>query len=269
MLKAELGAVQLEYETHGSGEPVVLIHGSVVADAHAPLLAEPALAGFRLVRYRRRGFGGSTHTEPPVTIRQQAEDCVALMRRLGVARAHLVGHSYGGVIALQLAHDHPEMVSSLALLEPALVGIIPNAAFMEEMAPIVKRYADGDKRGALDDFLTAVGGPDARRLLDSLPGIYDMALADTDNFFRVEMPALGEWVFTCDDAARIRQPVLAMLGADSAPVFHEIHALVQSWFPRAQAVTIPGATHMLQMVTPRSIAETLASFFGRNPLAAC
>ena len=154
MLKAELGAVQLEYETHGSGEPVVLIHGSVVADAHAPLLAEPALAGFRLVRYRRRGFGGSTHTEPPVTIRQQAEDCVALMRRLGVARAHLVGHSYGGVIALQLAHDHPEMVSSLALLEPALVGIIPNAAFMEEMAPIVKRYADGDKRGALDDFLT-------------------------------------------------------------------------------------------------------------------
>jgi hypothetical protein len=113
------------------------------------------------------------------------------------------------------------MVGWLALLEPALVGIIPNAAFMERRAPIVKRYTDGDKRGALDVFMTAVGGPDARRLLDSVPGACDMALADTDNFFLVEMPALGEWGFTRDDAARIGQPVLAILGTDSAPVFHE------------------------------------------------
>jgi pimeloyl-ACP methyl ester carboxylesterase len=268
MIKADLGAVQLEYETHGSGEPVVLIHGSVIADAYTPLLAEPALAGFRLIRFRRRGFGGSTHTDPPVSIRQQAEDCVALMRRLGVERAHLAGHSYGGAIALQLALDHPEMVGSLALLEPALIGLIPNAAaFMEVMAPIVKRYSDGDKHGAIDDFMMMNGGPDSRRILDSVPGAYNMALADTDNFFRVELPALSEWRFTSDDAGRIRQPVLAMLGADTLPVFHEIHALVQSWLKQAQPVTIPGVNHMLQMMAARPVAEALAGFFKRNPMA--
>jgi len=267
MQKANVGAVQLEYEIRGSGEPVMLIHGSVVADAYSPLLPEPALAKYKLIRYRRRGFGGSTHTDPPVSLHQQAEDCVTLMRALGITRAHLAGHSYGGAIALQLALDYPAMAASLALLEPAMVGQIPNsAAFMEGMASIVNRYARGDKPGALDDFMAVVAGPDSQRILDSVPGAYDMALEDTDNFFRVEMPALGEWRFTREDAARINQPVLAILGADSAPVFHEIHKLVQSWFPRSQPVTIPGANHMLQMVTPRLVAETLTDFFSRHPL---
>jgi pimeloyl-ACP methyl ester carboxylesterase len=267
MQKADVGAVQLEYEIHGSGDPVMLIHGSVVADAYSPLLPEPALANYKLIRYRRRGFGGSTHTDPPVSLHQQAEDCVTLMRRLGIARAHLAGHSYGGAIALQFALDYPAMAASLALLEPALIGQIPNsAAFMEGMAPVIKRYTGGDKPGALDDFMTVVAGPDSRRILDSVPGVYDMALADTDNFFRVEMPALGEWHFTRDDAARIKQPILAILGAVSAPVFHEIHKLVQSWFPRARPVTIPGANHMLQMMAPRPVAEALAGFFRQNAL---
>ena len=61
MNSANVDGVRLEYETHGSGEPVVLIHGSVLADTYVPMLAEPSLDGYELVRYRRRGFGGSTH----------------------------------------------------------------------------------------------------------------------------------------------------------------------------------------------------------------
>lgn len=267
MQRADLDDVQLEYEVRGSGEPVILIHGSVVADAHAALLSEPALARFKLVRYRRRGFGGSTHPKPPVSIQQQAGDCRALMRELKISRAHVAGHSYGGVIAIQLALDHPEAVRSLALLEPALVGAVPNSAqFMEAMAPLVKRYADGDKRGALDGFMSEVAGPDFRRTIDLIPGAYEMALADIDNFFRVEMPAIGEWRFTRDDAENIRQPVLAMVGADSVGVFHEIHQLVQSWIPRSQTVTIQHANHMLQMCNARQTAESLANFFAHNSM---
>jgi pimeloyl-ACP methyl ester carboxylesterase len=265
--KVSLGDVQLEFEVHGSGEPVVLIHGSVVADSYLPMLPEPSLSRYQLVRYRRRGFGNSTHPASPISIRDQANDCLALMRHLKITRAHIAGHSYGGVIALQLALDHPEAVHSLALLEPALIGVIPNASeFMAVMAPVMSTYQKGDKRGALEGFLTAVAGPGYRAMFDSLPGSFEMALADTDNFFRVEMLAIGEWHFNQADAQRIRQPVLAILGATSAPVFTEIHKLVQAWMPNAKAVTVPKANHMLQTVAPRAVAEVLASFWASCPL---
>src|SRR5438034_89053 len=89
--------ITLEHEDAGSGEPVVLIHGALIADAFGPLLAEPALAGrYRFITYHRRGYLGSSHTPGPLTIARQAADCGALLRQLGVPRAHVVGHSLGG-----------------------------------------------------------------------------------------------------------------------------------------------------------------------------
>jgi pimeloyl-ACP methyl ester carboxylesterase len=267
MDKATLGSVQLEYETHGSGEPVILIHGSVVADSYAPMMSQPSLGRYQLGRYRRRGFRASTHPASSVSIGEQAADCFALMNYLKISRAHVAGHSYGGVIALQLAVDHADAVHSLALLEPALVGLIPNAAaFSQTMTPVMKQYSEGDKPGALGAFLGAVAGPDFRKILERVPGAYEMALADADNFFRVEMPALGEWRFSREDAQRVRQPVLALLGADSAPIFHEIQMLVLSWFAHARPVTVAGVSHMLQMIDPRSVAEALGSFFASSPM---
>jgi pimeloyl-ACP methyl ester carboxylesterase len=267
MEKVNLSGVELEFEVHGTGEPAVLIHGSVVADTYLPMLPEPSLSRYKLVRYRRRGFGNSTHPAAPISIREQANDCRALMNHLRIPRAHVAGHSYGGVIALQLALDHREAVHSLALLEPALVGVIPNAAeFMSGMAPVMDTYAKGDKRGALEGFLASVSGPDWRKSFEAVPGSYEMALTDTDNFFRVEMPAVGEWRFTREDAQRITQPILAILGAESAPVFHQIHTLVQAWMPKAKPVTVPNVNHMLQSAQPRAVAEVLASFWASCPL---
>jgi pimeloyl-ACP methyl ester carboxylesterase len=73
----------------------VLVHGSHITAAFAPLLEEPALADrFQLIRYHRRGFAGSTHPDAPVSIVQQASDCCVLMLHLGVQCAHGVGNSY-------------------------------------------------------------------------------------------------------------------------------------------------------------------------------
>jgi pimeloyl-ACP methyl ester carboxylesterase len=264
--KLNLEDVELEYEVHGTGEPVVLIHGSVVADTYLPMLSEPALSRYKLLRYRRRGFGNSTHPTSVISIRDQANDCLRLLRKLSIPRAHVVGHSYGGVIALQLALDHPEAVHSLAVLEPALVGIIPNSAQFSALEPVVETYQNRHKQAALEAFLQLVAGPNWREWFDRLPGSFEMALADADNFFRVELPALSEWQFTPDDASRIHQPMLAVLGAESAPVFPEIQKLVLSWFPQARPVTIPRANHMLQASEPRAVAEALADFWNKVPM---
>jgi pimeloyl-ACP methyl ester carboxylesterase len=128
MDRARIDGRELAYEVGGAGEPVVLVHGSHIADAFAPLLAEPLLTDrYQLILYHRRGFADSTHPEGPLSIMQQAADCRALMQYLGVPCAHIVGHSYGGAIALQLALDAPVAVHSLALLEPALL-MVPSAS---------------------------------------------------------------------------------------------------------------------------------------------
>jgi pimeloyl-ACP methyl ester carboxylesterase len=265
--RATVGGITLEFETRGAGEPVILIHGSMIADSYLPIMSEPALARFRLVRYRRRGFGASTHSAPPVSIADQAADCAGLMRQLGIERAHVVGHSYGGVIALELARGFPQAVHSMALLEPALMNQVPGGVrFMESFAPVIVRYQGGDKIGALEGFMGAVAGPKWRSALDALSGAFAMALKDEDNFFQVEVPAMGPWGFTREDAARISQPIVAIVGAESEPIFGEIQELVKVWFPRAEARVIAGAAHMLQMEQPRAVAEVLADFFARHPM---
>lgn len=195
MKTANLEGVNLEFETSGNGEPVILIHGSVIADAYIPLMTQRSLAQrYPLVRYRRRGYSGSTHSAPPVSIEDQANDCRALMRSLGIAKAHIVGHSYGGVIAARLAIAAPDMVQSLALLEPAFVWMVPSGRNALP-ATALEKYQAGDKRDALDSFMSGVSGRSCYRdeLERVLPGGFDAAVADVDTFFQVEMPALMEF----------------------------------------------------------------------------
>ena len=88
-------------------------------------MRQPALTDrYRVLNYHRRGFAGSTAGSEPASIADHAADALALMRHVGFERAHVVGHSLGGAIALQLALDAPEAVRSLVLLEPALMGAI-------------------------------------------------------------------------------------------------------------------------------------------------
>lgn len=110
MRSAVINGVSLEYETRGDGEAVALIHLAPYADSFAD---QPALSSYRLIRYHRRGYAGSSRTAGPVSLADQAADLAGLLRYLDVRCAHVVGHSYGGLIALQLALDCPELVSSL------------------------------------------------------------------------------------------------------------------------------------------------------------
>jgi pimeloyl-ACP methyl ester carboxylesterase len=268
MQRTTLNGAEIEYEARGTGDPLLLIHGSILADAFLPLLVEPEIANnFHVISYHRRGFAGSDRAENPFLITQQAADCRALLEHLNIRHAHIAGHSYGAVTALQLALDSPGLIRSLALLEPPLLDSIPSGpAFGEAMAPIGDLYASGDKSGAADAFLRAVNGDDYRQVIDDrLPaGAFDLAVADLDTFFQVEMPALQEWQFTADDAKRITMPVVSVIGSESAPVFTESHDLVMRWIPQTEELRIPEASHGLQMMNPGAVAKGLSRFFARQ-----
>lgn len=271
MERAVVNGVELEYEVRGSGEPVLLIGGSHVANAFVPLLAEPALASqYQLMVYQRRGLAGSTHTPPPVSIADQSTDACGLLDHLGVRHAHVAGQSYGGVIGLQLALDRPEIVQSLALLEPALLTVPSGEALMVELGPCFGAHDAGDKEGAVAGFMAVASGLDWTAcqavIEECAPGGVDQAVKDADTFFTIEIPALAEWAFGPEQAAAISQPVLSMLGSQTHAVFAEGRELLHSWFPRIQEFDVQGAGHLLQMQRPESVATGLAEFFAVHPI---
>jgi pimeloyl-ACP methyl ester carboxylesterase len=271
--RVALEGIELEYTVQGAGEPVLLIHAGVFADWFVPLLDEPRLTqGCQLIHYHRVGYAGSSRATGPVSIGEQAAQARALLRHLGIGRAHVVGHSSGGSIALQLARDAPETVATLTLLEPALAAAPSHATFIaEKVVPTVGQFHAGDRAGAVDSFMRAVAGPEYRAVVDQAlpPGALAQAEADAATFFGIELPSFRQWTFAAEDAARIDQPVLAVLGADSpaiSPVFAERQELLLAWLADAEPFVLPGATHLLHLQNQRAFVDALTDFFGRHPL---
>jgi pimeloyl-ACP methyl ester carboxylesterase len=271
MPHARLNGVELEYEVTGRGEPVLLI-SPVLADGFQPLLSQPALArDYRLITYHKRGWAGSTHTPPPVTIADHAADAAALLSHLGVARAHVVGHSSGAAVAVQLALARPDLVHTLALLELTVFSVPGAAAFLQEAGPALEAYAAGQPATAVAAFMSTVSGLEwdaCRAELDRrVPGAVAAAIADAETLFGVELPALGAWTFGATEAAGIQQPVLSVLGTETRPFWQDIAGELRSWVPQVEDCTIQGAGHLLQMQRPEAVASGLAAFFDRHRLA--
>ena len=269
--------MQLDYRVTGSGEPIVFIHGGIVADAFQPLIDRLDKPTYRAISYHRRGYGRSPRQTEPITTEQQAADCLALMHDLGIERAHIAGYSYGGAIALQLALDAPEAVRSLALFEPLVASTLDAETlrfFVETSATAFGMYAAGQKAEAIDTFAQGAFGPDYRDLLDAaLPGAVAQTVPDADVMFQVELPAIQQWRFGPDEAARIKQPVLSVYHDEPAwGGFKQMHSVLSTWLPNVQASLElpPETTHLLQIREPARSADALARFVTpiRSSLAA-
>jgi pimeloyl-ACP methyl ester carboxylesterase len=270
MKRAQVNGIELEYEVVGSGEPVLLI-SPVIADGFLPLLSESALADrYQLIRYHKRGWVGSTHSLPPVSVATHAADAAALLEHVGVPRAHIAGHSSGAAVGAQLALDRPETVQTLALLELSLLSVPSGEAFFQQAEPAFDAYRSGDHERAIARFMSVVGGVDwtmCRALLDErLPGAVAQAVKDADTFFGLELPALAEWAFGPEQASAIRCPVLSVLGAETQPLWVEVAAFLRSFVPDVEERVIEGVGHLLHIQRARPVARAMADFLGRNSM---
>lgn len=108
--------IELYYESHGSGAPLVMLGGLGLDVSEMGGLTGPLATRFRLIAVDNRGTGRSAKPAGPYSIKQMATDTSALMDRLQLGRAHLLGISMGGRIALALALAQPERVDRLVLV---------------------------------------------------------------------------------------------------------------------------------------------------------
>ena len=271
MEKMKVNGAELEYEVQGWGEPVLLIGTGPIADSFLPLLSEKALAKrYRMIRYHQRGQVGSTQNDGPVTFAGHATDAAALLGHLGVRRAHVAGHSTGATIALQLAVDRPDIVHTLALLEPPLTAAPSAGAFFEKAGPALAAYKSGDREGAMAEFLSVVGSLDREAcqtvVEKHVPGGVGQATKDADTFFGSYLPALSAWTFGPEQAAHIFQPVLSVLGTETEPWFADSRELLHAWVPQIEDCTIEGVAHLLHIQCPEPVARGVAEFFARHPM---
>lgn len=267
---AKINNVELEYEVAGSGEPVLLI-SPILPDGFIPLMTESALVDrYKLIRYHKRGWVGSTHPAGPASVADHAADAAALLDYLGVPRAHVIGHSSGAAVATQLCLDQPGFVHTLVLLELSLLSVPAGEAFFAQAGPAFEAYGAGDHEGAIARFLGVVGGLDPAvvpgALEALLPGAFAQSVKDADTLFGIELPGLGEWSFNAEQAAAVDCPVLSVLGSRTQPLWVEVAAFLRSSLPQVEECTIDGVGHLLHIERSEPVATAVDSFIGRHPL---
>jgi pimeloyl-ACP methyl ester carboxylesterase len=267
MKTAHVNDIEIEYELIGQGEPLLLIHGSNLATGLAPMAAALAVEApfLQLVRYHRRGMAGSGGRGWPISVQQQAADALGLLDALGLPSAHLLGYSYGAVIALETALSAPARVRSLALLEPILTEVPGGDEFAAGMEPVMSLYAAGDMAGAASTTFAGLAGPGWRELVATAgPDALDLAVRDTELFYRAEWPTLTTWMLDETRAAAVQSPVLSVMGTRSGPFFKEGRQLLHQAFAQCTDADIPGANHLLYLQEPELIAAAIADFLQRR-----
>ena len=267
--QATVSGATVAYRDEGRGASILLIHSGFVADSMLPLLSQPALQPYRKIAYHRGGYGHSDRTSGPRSMRDAADEGLGLLDVLGIDRAHLVGHSMGAVVAIEMALNEPQRVASLTLMEPLLGFLLTPeaAAFVADTAQVaLPRFASGDAAGALDAWLTGAFGPGFREVLEqNLPGAWDQAITDAETAFGVELNALQQWSVGPADLERISVRTLSLLHvADDWVGFGQIHEGLMRRIPGCQEATVDLGSHLLEIADARLVAEAVAPFIAEH-----
>src|SRR5262245_60318354 len=272
MILLSVDAAEIGYSERAAGAPVVLVHAGVFADWFLRLSESRALDSFRIVRVQRAGYAGGEPSRH-LTIADHASHLATLADHLGLDRVHWVGHSSGCQIVLQLALDHPTLVKTLILIEPAAGGgfAVPAAEDLGRrfVGPPIGAFSAGDLDVAFDLFMRGVCGEHYRSVLEQQLGAegVDQAIRQSAFFFRDEVPAVLESTFSIAEAARIRCPVLVAEGADSeasGPLAHQITALATRLLPHAEVIRVACTNHMMPLQDPEAVARVIQGFVSRH-----
>jgi pimeloyl-ACP methyl ester carboxylesterase len=228
----------------------VLVHGSLADSASfRPLLRH--LTGWTLVSYDRRGWGQSRELgHPEVTLDTHVADLCAI---LGTMSAPLVaGHSYGGLVALSAAGQHPELFSAILAYEPP-VRWLPWWPVDDPWEQLVRQaVADGGSVQAARVMLEAVLGRAGRAL--GQRGGDEAGLAADGAALATEMtePSLDQPRF---DPAEVHVPVLLAAGSDSLGHHREITRRLACLLPNARFTVLDGAQHAAHVTHPARFAN--------------
>lgn len=269
---AHVNNVYLHYKLQGDGDPIVFVHGLLqnyqLWDSYVTDFAPK----YRVLTYSRRYDWPNQNrfTVPGDAAGREVDDLYWLIRSKRLGRVHLVGHSYGAIIALRFAIKHPDMVRTLTICEP----------------PLVQWLLDRDQTQSMwDDFVNKTYIPTKRDLLADRPieavhlfgdwlqqGWLDsLSQADLDAVYRssddlksVILATGGFPTVSHADLQRLNCPVLLITGEKSLPFYANIQKQLAIDLGGVPVVTIAGAGHNMAADQPQSVQTALGDFLAQH-----
>jgi pimeloyl-ACP methyl ester carboxylesterase len=254
---ADVNGINLYYETHGAGRPMILLHGGLMSgESFAPIL--PTLADHhQVIVVDLQGHGRTADIDRPVDVRLMADDIAALIDHLGLVKPDLVGYSLGGGVALQVAVRHPAKIGRLVAASANIRRDAIYPEMLEQQIQVNAAAAEFLKETPMYELYQRVAPrpEDFPRLLDKVGAA--MAI---------------DFDFT-EEVRGLRVPTLVVAAdADMAPPSHyvEIFALLDGgrrdggWMGEGRPAgghalaVLPGLTHYNLGVSPLFAAVTLA-----------
>ena len=240
MAYASVNGLQLYYEIHGSGRPLVLLHGGLMTiDLNWGPLLEPLAAGRQVIAVELQGHGHTADTARPMTIEALAGDVVALLDELGIAEADLFGFSLGGLVAYAIALSAPGRVGRL-IVASADAHRPPG----RESVPL-----SDDRMPTAADF-------------QAMRDAYDAVAPDPSHFeeFAARTAAMvHEFPGWTDELRSLQAPTLLVFGdRDFSPLPDVVEMF--ELLPNAQLAVLPGTTHVGVTRRPGEVLALITPF---------
>lgn len=247
------------YERRGQGPALLLLHSTLSSSRQLRTLATRLAQRRTVISVDRRGSGKSTVEGPaePIPASVHVDDLATILAAEAVGVAAVVGHSYGGCVALELAARRPELVSAVFAYEPPYAQLAP-ADVQAGMAEVGRRtLAARDDRGLAAAALT---------FMEGVSGAAAVAALSPSARGRVERAGQGAVADATlagmkpEALDRIGCPVRIATGAASAPFYAQIAEALAQRIPGADHVRLTELDHMAPVLRPDLVADAVEDF---------
>jgi pimeloyl-ACP methyl ester carboxylesterase len=245
---AEVNGTSLYYEVRGDGPPMVLIQGGNLVQEMWEDQLEAFSKGYRVVTYDVRGFGRSGAWGDPF---RACDDLKGLLDVLDIERAHLVGLSLGGRIAVDFALEYPERVGALVLAGPGLSGYDWSQSDQSWAEPVMEAVRAGDSARAAELWLDSPYMTPAMKNPDLAPRLRKLARANAriwvnqDSEEPISPPAI-------ERLADISAPTLLILGDKDVTDIERIAGILKEGIRGSKLERVKGSGHMVNLEWPET-----------------
>lgn len=267
MPKASLPGINLYYEVHGSGYPLILIRG-LGSNADHWYCQVPAFSSqYSVVVFDNRGIGRSDILDSPITISMMADDTVGLMNVLGISKAHILGISMGGMIVQQIALHYPQRVNGLIMACTHCGG----GHAVQPTPDVVKDFAEFLFTGTQEAARKALRCLFNDKTIQQHPGVVQRYEEVSKRFPPANQVLIHQlravqghdaW----KDLIHIHNPTLVLAGKEDVLIPPENSKILAERIPNARLRVIEGGGHQFLIEQPDTFNNAVLEFLKALPL---